>query len=121
MGKTAAIQFGEDLSTYYLLKPNDPRTGLFTSLGFRLPERTGEISREQVHLLDQDVIVVIGADRTAYQDDQLLQGLRAVKEGRVVYLGGFETEFAGALGFDSPLSLPAALDIVVPALAAALK
>ncbi len=119
-GKTAAIRFGEDVSSYYLLEPNDPRTGFFTSLGLELPERTGEISKEQVDLLDQDVIVVIGAEREAYQHDQLFQRLRAVREGRVVYLGGFQTTFAGALGFDSPLSLPAALDIAVPRLAAAL-
>lgn len=121
VGKTAAIRFGDaDTDAYYLLEPDDPRSGLFTSLGFKLPEKTGEISREQVELLDQDVIVAIGADPQAYQDDELFQGLRAVREGRVAYLGGFETDFAGALGFDSPLSLPAAVDIVVPALAAAL-
>lgn len=100
-------------------EPSDPRNGPFTWLGFELPEKTGEISQEQVELLDQDVIVTIGADPEAYQDDELFQGLQAVREGRVAYLGGFETDFAGALGFDSPLSL-AAVDIVVPALAAAL-
>ena len=120
-GKTAAILFGEaDTGAYYLLEPSDPRTGLFTSLSLELPDQTGEISREEVELLDQDVVVVIGADAEAYQDDQLFQGLPAVQEGRVAYLGGFGSEFAGALGFDSPLSLPAAIDIVVPALAAAL-
>lgn len=64
--------------------------------------------------------MAIGAERQAYQDDEVFQGLDAVREGRVAYLGGFETNFAGALGFDSPLSLPAAIDVVVPALAAAL-
>lgn len=117
-GKTAAIRFG-DAATYYPLEPDDPRTGVFTSLGFELPGQTGEISREQVELLDQDVIVAIGDGREAHQVDQLFQGLQAVQEGRVAYLGGFETAFAGAL-FDSPLSLPVAVDIVVPALAAAL-
>ncbi len=120
-GKTVAIRFGDsDTGDYYLLEPNDPRTGLFTSLGLELPERTGEISREEFELLDQDIIVVIGADRRAYQDDELLLGLSAVQEGRVVYLGGFENDFAGALGFDSPLSLPTAIDLAVPLLADAL-
>lgn len=119
-GKTAAIVFGYDPGSYWLLEPRDPRTGLFTSLGLELPERTGQISLEQADLLDQDVIIVVGAERAAYQKDKLFQGLDAVREGRVVYLGGFETEFAGALGYDSPLSLPVALDILVPALAAAL-
>jgi len=120
-GKTVAVRFGEPGGgTYYLLEPNDPRTGVFLSLGLKLPAQTGEISRERVDLLDQDVVVAVGAPAAAYQDDPLFQGLRAVREGRVVYMGGFDTEFAGALGFDSPLSLPVAIDIIVPELAAAL-
>lgn len=50
----------------------------------------------------------------------MFQNLTAVKEGRVAYLGGFDSDFAGALGFDSPLSLPSAAGIAVPRLAAAL-
>lgn len=119
-GKTVALQFGEEPSSYYLLEPGDPRVGLFTELGFALPETTGEISREQVDLLDQDLLVVIGATEETHAADPLFQQLDAVQEGRVVYLGGFDTEFAGALGFDSPLSLPHAVDIVVPQLAEAL-
>lgn len=119
-GKSAAIVFGYDPAGYWLLEPADPRTGLFTSLGLALPERTGAISLEQAALLDQDVVVVVGAQPADYAGDELFQGIDAVREGRVVYLGGFDTEFAGALGYDSPLSLPVALDILVPSLAAAL-
>jgi iron complex transport system substrate-binding protein len=42
-----------------------------------------------------------------------------VRDGRVAYLGDFSTPSAGALGFGSPLSLPYALDIAVPALRSA--
>jgi iron complex transport system substrate-binding protein len=119
-GKSAAILFGYDPGSYWLLEPRDPRTGIFTSLGLELPERTGQISHEQAELLDQDVLIVVGAQQANYKKDKLFQGLDAVREGRAVYLGGFETEFAGALGYDSPLSLPLALDILVPKLAAAL-
>jgi iron complex transport system substrate-binding protein len=121
-GTTAAVFFptssGPD---YYLLEPEDPRTGLFTTLGFRMPEVTGPISRERAALLDQDLLVVVGTTREELQDDPLVTRLNAVREGRVAYLGGFEGEFAGALGFDSPLSLPVALDLAVPALAEALR
>lgn len=119
-GKSVAVVFGIDPAGYWLLEPADPRTGLFTSLGLTLPERTGAISLEQAALLDQDVVVVVGAEPADYADDELFQGLDAVREGRVVHLGGFGTEFAGALGYDSPLSLSVALDILVPGLAAAL-
>ncbi len=118
-GVTLAIQFGVDPEGYYLLEPGDPRIGLFTSLGFTMPETTGEISREQVDLLDQELLVLIG-DEDAYESDELLQGLDAVQEGRVVYVGDFDSDFAGALGFDSPLSLPYAVDVVAPLLAEAL-
>ncbi|MDP9402171.1 MAG: ABC transporter substrate-binding protein [Actinomycetota bacterium] len=96
-GKTVAVRFGDsDLGSYYLLEPIDPRTGLFTSLGLELPEKTGEVSREQVEVLDQDVIVVVGAEPAAYQGDELFQGLRAVKEGRVFAFG--DAAFAGSAG-----------------------
>lgn len=120
-GTTAALLFGVDVgSNYYLLPPSDPRVGLFTSLGFAMPGVTGEISQERVDLLDQDVIVLIGADPGKMEADALFQRLDAVRQGRVADLGGFGDEFAGALGFDSPLSLPTALDIAVPVLAQAL-
>lgn len=120
VGTTAAVQFSADPTSYYLLEPSDPRVGLFTSLGFEMPEQTGEISAEQVGLLDQDLLVVVGLEEDAYADAALFQGLDAVREGRVAHLGAFGGEFAGALGFDSPLSLPYAIDIAVPVLADAL-
>lgn len=119
-GVTAALLFGPvGDGIYYLLEPTDPRVGLFLSLGFVLPETTGEISREQLDLIDQELVIAIGYDRETIESDPLLSGLAAVREGRIAYLGTFDGEFAGALGFDSPLSLPAAIDIAVPELAKA--
>ena len=121
-GTVAALLFGVATDTnYYLLEPTDSRVGLFVSLGFEMPETTGEISGENAALLDQDLIVVIGMTQEELAADPVFSALTAVQEGRVAYLGGFEEEFAGALGFDSPLSLPAALDIAVPELARALN
>ncbi|HEX7094320.1 MAG TPA: hypothetical protein VF183_00455 [Acidimicrobiales bacterium] len=45
--------------------------------------------------------------------------LTVVRDGRTVFLGHFDGHFAAALGFGSPLSLPYALDIALPRLAAA--
>ncbi len=56
-----------------------------------------EISGEQADLLDQDVIVVIGTEQELMDADPVFSSLDAVREGRVVYLGGFETEFASVL------------------------
>jgi len=118
-GKVAAVQFGEP--EFFLLPPTEPIFGLFEALGFQALEIVDSISREQVELFDQgDVLVVIGGAQEDFADDSLWQGLNAVREGRVVYFGGFGTVASGALGFASPLSLPYVLDIAVPALAAAL-
>lgn len=118
-GKTAAITFATE-GELYVLTPEDLRTRFFTSLGFELPDETGSISRERIDLLDQDMLVLVGTDRETLEADELLQSLDAVREGRVVYFGDFGTDFAGALGYSSPLSLSFALDVAVPRLAAAM-
>ncbi|CAN5654956.1 MAG: ABC transporter substrate-binding protein [Rubrobacteraceae bacterium] len=117
-GKTAAVTFAFE-GEYSLLEPSDLRTLLFTSLGLRLPEETGPISRERVDLLDEDVLIFLGADRETLEEDELVQSLASAEEGRIVYFGDFATDFAGALGYSSPLSLPFALEEAVPQLAAA--
>ncbi|WP_244299969.1 iron-siderophore ABC transporter substrate-binding protein [Rubrobacter xylanophilus] len=117
-GKVMPVVFATE-GQFYVLGPDDLRTRLFTALGFEMPERTGPISRERVDLLDRDVVVFIGTDRKTLENDELLRSLDAVREGRVVYFGDFATDFAGALGYSSPLSLPFALEIAVPRLAAA--
>lgn len=119
-GKTAAVQFGDPSASFYLLEPTDARWGFFASLGFVPPPQVGEVSRERVDLLNSDLLVLVGATDQQLDADPLLANLPVVREGRAVRFGGFDSEFAGALGFGSPLSLPYALDIAVPRLAAAL-
>jgi iron complex transport system substrate-binding protein len=123
VGKVATVQFNDPRESpgFFVLEPTDPIFRFFASLDFKPPEMVGPLSEEQVNLLDQgDVLIVIGAPQEYFEGNALFQSLEAVRDGRVVYFGGFETQFAGAIGFSSPLSLPYALDIAVPALAAAL-
>jgi iron complex transport system substrate-binding protein len=117
-GKTLAAGFVVGGETY-ALGTDDLRTQLFTDLGFTLPATSTTLSRELLGELDKDVLVVLGESRAAAEADQQLAALRVVRDGRVAYLGDFSTPFAGALGFGSPLSLPYALDIAVPALRSA--
>jgi iron complex transport system substrate-binding protein len=80
------------------------------------------LSPEQLSVLEADVLVVglYGASATAARvDDPLFQSLRTVREGRAVLLPELSTA-NGAMTFGSVLSLPAALDEMVPRLAAAL-
>lgn len=118
-GKMAAVTLVME-GEFYVLEPTDLRTRLFAELGFRMPEETGAISRERVDLLDQDVLVFLGADRQTFENDELIGSLDAVRQGRVVYFGDFATDFSGAIGFSSPLSLPFALEEAMPRLAAAM-
>lgn len=117
-GKTLALVLLLD-SGYYVLEPTDPRMRFFTDLGFSAPAVTGEIAAENTADLNADVVAVLGATQAEFTADPLVANLPAVTENRVVYFGPFTGDFAGALGFSSPLSLPYALDVAVPRLAAA--
>ncbi|ODU02837.1 MAG: ABC transporter substrate-binding protein [Pseudonocardia sp. SCN 72-86] len=119
-GKTLGIDFVID-NQIYKLGTDDLRTQVFTGLGLDVGGKGDPtpLSPERISEIDKDAIVVFGPSREQLAGDQLFQGLNAVKNGHVVYLGGFDTDVASALGFGSPLSLPTALDAVVPQLAQA--
>jgi iron complex transport system substrate-binding protein len=112
----------------YAYGSQDLRSRFFTDLGFQVPEAIEELagdsffaqlSEEQLRLLDQDVVVVYGSRGDA-DGLPLFKRLDAVREGRVIYMDP-AGDFANALGFSSPLSLPFALDRAVPQLAEALE
>lgn len=104
----------------------DLRARFFSSLGFELPARFDELagdqfyttlSFEQAELLDQDVLVwdqvnFTKGGRATIERDPLLRRLDATREGRVVFIGELEDAFA----WNSVLSLPVALEGLVPML-----
>jgi iron complex transport system substrate-binding protein len=115
-GKTAVLAYGGP-DGYGAYATEDTRSRFLTDLGFKIPEKIDELagdsffvqfSQEQFRLMDQDVVVMYGA-----QDDILanpvFKRLDAVKEDRVIYLD-LTDQFAGALGFSSALSTPWMLD-----------
>lgn len=126
-GKTAAVAFFyNDLPGAYA--SDDVRSRLMTALGFVIPQGIEDaaggafyasFSAEQIDLLDTDVLVWIadvGATQQAIVDSPLRNGLKASTEGREVFVAG---EVAGAMSFSSPLSIPYALDHLVPEFALA--
>ena len=118
-GKTLAVVFATPES-YYVLEPEDLRARFFADLGFTPPATVGEVTFEQATLLDQDVVVVIGQTKQDFlAANPLAATLSAVAEERTAYFGEFTEDFPAALGFGSPLSLPFALDVAIPRLAAA--
>jgi iron complex transport system substrate-binding protein len=106
----------------------DPRTTFMTSLGFVLPEDLAElagdddgapISDEQMELLDRDLLVWnVGHDdtlREQIESKPLYPNLEVVQAGRSVFIE--DPLAAGALTWSTVLSLPYALEHVVPLLA----
>ncbi|WP_119070993.1 iron-siderophore ABC transporter substrate-binding protein [Aggregatilinea lenta] len=127
-GKTVAVAYSYE-GTYGFYTAEDSRGRFFTDLGFVMPDELLEVagdsfytdlSAERVDLLDQDLIAIVNLQfieggREALEADPLFGQLKAVQEGRVVYL---DEQAENALGFSSPLSLAYALDAVLPQLEA---
>lgn len=118
-GKKLTVAF-ESGKTVFSLADDDLRQRFFTDLGFETPKEAGEtdISSERLDVLDQDVLVLITDGTRKLSDDRLFQRLDVAKEGRVIEVSA-GSDFAGALGYNSPLSRPFLLKQVLPQLVAA--
>ena len=117
-GKSAAFAFGSSESGSSSLGADDYRTGWLVNLGFTVPKTGSEVSFEKLDVFDSDVLIAEGVSDSTVKNP-LFAALPPVKEGRFVQLGAFDQDFAAALGFNSPLSIPFLLDVAVPRLAAA--
>jgi iron complex transport system substrate-binding protein len=117
--KTLTVAF-EGGGNLFNLAESDLRQQFFTDLGFSTPKGAGieNISRERLDVLDQDVLVLISDDPQRLLKDPLYAKLDVVKEGRVIPVKSSDA-FAGALGYNSPLSRPYLLKQAEPRLAAA--
>jgi iron complex transport system substrate-binding protein len=118
-GKTLTVAF-ESGGSIFNLEDSDLRQQFFTDLGFETPKQAGieNISQERLDVLDQDVLVLITSDPEGIVDDPLFTKLDVAKQGRVIVVKDTDA-FAGALGFNSPLSRPYLLKQAEPRLAAA--
>jgi iron complex transport system substrate-binding protein len=129
---TALFAYREASGSFGAYSSADPRGRFLRSLGFRAPERIDEmagdqffagVSGEQLRLIDEDVLVMIdlaevAAARGELLRDALYRRLDVVRDDRDVYPA---VEPAAALSFSSPLSLPLAIDAIVPQLAQAVE
>jgi iron complex transport system substrate-binding protein len=113
----------------YVYGPQDVRSRLLTSMGFKLPsglaavtgDKFGEkLSEEKVELLDNDLVVWIDAqDAKGPLGGPLYAQLNVAKQGREVFLNSSEP-LGGATSFISVLSLPYLLDGLLPKITVAL-
>ena len=115
-GKTAILAYGGP-DGYGAYATQDTRSRFLADLGFKTPAKIDELagksfftafSQEQFRLMDQDVVVMYGAQKDVLANP-VFKRLKAVSEDRVIYLD-LTDQFAGALGFASVISLPFLLD-----------
>jgi iron complex transport system substrate-binding protein len=124
VGATAVI--AAPYQGIWVYGPEDVRSRVLGSLGFKLPKDLGSItgtefganlSKERTDLLDTDAIVWLATtpkkDAATLAKDKLYASLAVHTEGREVYIGDNEP-LGGAFSFVSVLSLPFMLDNFVP-------
>jgi iron complex transport system substrate-binding protein len=100
-----------------------------TELGFKIPdaitkeagkENAVVVSSERLDLVDVDRLLFLSGDPTAQarvKADKVYAGLAVAKENRATFLPYEEPPLGGALSFNTVLSIPYAIDQVVPILA----
>lgn len=119
-------KFGDAYGAYL---PGDFRWDLLAEVGFTLNPAVSEletagfyapVSLEQVTAFDADVAFFfpIGYTLAELQGDPLLSSLQVVKDGRAVFIDGLDVNMQ-AFSAASILSIPRAIDSIVPLLAQA--
>lgn len=128
-GKTAAIVDPYEPGQYAVFSATDPKALFMTEMGFAVPEEITKlagkenatvISSERLDLVDVDRLLFLTSDPTAesrVKADKVYAGLKVATEGRAVFLPYEDPPLGGALSFNTVLSIPYAIDQVVPILA----
>jgi iron complex transport system substrate-binding protein len=119
-GKVLVEDFGPENGGHYLIGKGDPRRTLFDALGFDAQETTGDVSEEQLSLLDRDILFVNGATAQQMAASPVFSRLAVVRDGRTLYTT-FDSPLSGALSYSGPDALLYALDVLVPQLANAVE
>lgn len=130
-GRTHVTVRTDSAGTYAAYTKQDARTALLEQLGLKLSpaiERMDsggkfnvKVSKEQVSLLDADVVIVTTAkpaDVAAVKADPLLNNLPAAKRGGLIVLDDYDVTMA--LGSATVSSIPFALDRLTPLIKGAL-
>jgi iron complex transport system substrate-binding protein len=128
-GRTVAVVDPYEPGQYAVFSANDPKSLFLTSMGFTVPEAISKeagkenaivISAERLEIVDVDRLLFLTSDAGAQQRvkaDKVYAGLKVAQEGRAVFLPYEDPPLGGALSFNTVLSIPYAIDQVVPILA----
>ncbi len=129
VGRTAVAILPYD-GQYGAFLPGDARGAFLTSVGLQIPDAvtaqdTGdsffvEVSRENVDILDSDLVLVLGPNENidVVADNPLFATLTAARNDAVL---AATVDERGAITYNSVLSIPYAIDTLVPRIAAALR
>jgi iron complex transport system substrate-binding protein len=119
-GKVLVEDFGPENGGHYLIGKGDPRRALFDALGFEAQDHTGDLSEEQLALMDRDVLFVNGATKEQMMSSPVFARLGVVQGDRALYTT-FDSNLSGALSYSGPEALLYALDQLVPQLSNAVN
>ncbi|MEJ3653325.1 iron-siderophore ABC transporter substrate-binding protein [Actinomycetes bacterium KLBMP 9759] len=126
--KTMLVMATAESGKYGVFSPQDPKARFFAGLGFqtqppwlagRVQNNVASVSAEEYKLLDVDRLAWTSDPDTmkVLQADPIYNRLDVVRSGRVGYFDYTTPPFPGAaITFNTVLSIPYALDQVVPAL-----
>lgn len=112
--------------TWYAYTDQDNRGRLLTDLGFTIPPQildlAGDLfyaqgSGENLGLVDADLVTYVTTEQDAVEALPLWQTIPAVADGRSVFV---DQGLAGAMSFSTTLSLPYAIENLVPLLEGAI-
>jgi iron complex transport system substrate-binding protein len=128
-GKGVAVVDPYEPGKFAVFQETDPKAAFLVELGFTVPDiinttakdnNAAEITSERLDMIDTDLVVVLAFDpnqaKTQLGADPVFQGLKAVKENRVMWVPYSEPAIGAALSFNTVLSIPYAIDQFVPLL-----
>ena len=119
-GQTANFVVPAADGTWYAYTDQDSRGRLLTELGFVIPQPildlAGDLfyaqgSGENLALVDADLVTYVTEEREEVEALPLWQTIPAVADGRSLFV---DQGLAGAMSFSTTLSLPYAIDGLVP-------
>ncbi|GFH38513.1 iron-siderophore ABC transporter substrate-binding protein [Streptomyces pacificus] len=128
-GKTVTVGEPYEPGKFSAFSPKDPKVAFLTEMGFTTSdtyraalgeENVADLSFERFDVMEADRTVWLGTPDTekALKADPLYQKTKANQENRHLFLPYDSPDIGAALSFNTVLSIPYAIDHVVPMLEA---
>lgn len=132
--QTLAVADSFEAGKYSAFTKGDPKAAFFAELGFQLaPEveklaqpgwNVAELAAERLDVLDVDRLVWVTSGpehEKRIQDEPLYQKLKVAKDKRDLFVPYENPDIGAAFSFNTVLSIPYAIDEIVPLLTAEAK